>query len=142
MTVVLRDATAADVTHVAALLTELGYPSTEAQVLDRVTHALQSDTSCLLIAQMAGEVAGLMCAELVPYFPTGATVCRVTSLVVAARHRGCGLGKILLAGAAEFARRHRCSGIELTSAERRVEAHRFYERLGFARTGFRFFQPL
>jgi GNAT superfamily N-acetyltransferase len=142
MTVALRQATTADANHVAALLTELGYPSTAAQVLDRVTHALHSGTSCLLIAQSASEVAGLMCAELVPYFPTGATVCRVTSLVVAAKHRGRGLGRTLLAGAAEFARQHRCSGIELTSAERRVEAHRFYQGLGFARTGFRFFQPL
>jgi ribosomal protein S18 acetylase RimI-like enzyme len=142
MTVVLRQATATDAKQVASLLTELGYPSTETEVQDRVAHALRSDTSCLLVALSGSEAAGLMCAELVPYFPTGGTVCRVTSLVVAARHRGRGLGRTLLAGAAEFARQHRCSGIELTSAERRVEAHRFYQRLGFSRTGFRFFQSL
>ena len=83
-----------------------------------------------------------MSAELVPYFPTGSTICRVTSLVVSSQHRRRGVGEKLLAAAAEFAREHRCSGIEVTSAERRVDAHRFYQKLGFSRTAFRFFQPL
>ena len=57
---------------------------------------------------------------------------------------GCvrGVGEKLVAAAATFAREHGCSGIEVTSAERRVDAHRFYQRLGFARTGLRFFQTL
>jgi len=44
--------------------------------------------------------------------------------------------------AADFAREHHCSGIEITSAEHRLDAHRFYQRLGFSRTSFRFFQAL
>ena len=84
----------------------------------------------------------MMSAELIPYFPTGSTICRVTSLVVSSRHRSRGVGEKLVAAAATFAREHGCSGIEVTSAERRVDAHRFYQRLGFARTGLRFFQTL
>jgi GNAT superfamily N-acetyltransferase len=66
----------------------------------------------------------------------------VTSLVVGSPHRRRGVGELLIDAAATFAREHECSGIELTSAERRVEAHRFYERMGFARTAFRFFRTL
>ncbi len=142
MTVMIRRVTAADAKHVALLLTELGYPSTEADVQERLDHALHNNTSCCLVAQSAGDVTGLISAELVPYFPYGSTICRVTALVVLSPHRGRGLGEKLLAAVTDFARQHHCSGIELTCGEQRVDAHRFYQRLGFSRTSFRFFQAL
>ena len=79
MTVLLRRATKADAKHVALLLTELGYPSMEADVQDRLVHSLHRYSSCFVVAQSAGEVIGLISAELVPYFPNGSTICRVTS---------------------------------------------------------------
>jgi ribosomal protein S18 acetylase RimI-like enzyme len=142
MAVTLRPAREADAEQVASLMTELGYPSTAAGVKHRLHGSLNSQTSCCLLAQADHEVIGLMSAELVPYFPTGSTICRVTSLVVSSQHRSCGVGEKLVSAAATFAREPGCTGIEVTSAEGRVDAHRFYERLGFARTGLRFFQPL
>lgn len=142
MTVTFRRATEADADAVAVLLTELGYASTTGDVVDRVRHSLHSDRSHLLVAQSGHGVIGLIAAELVPYFPNGATVCRVTALVVASQNRRQGLGEQLLARVTDFARDHGCSGIELTSAQHRLDAHRFYERLGFSRTSLRFFRPL
>jgi len=142
MTVRLRPATSADAGPVAVLVTELGYPSTAADVLDRLDRAQHSPTSCCLVAQAGNETVGLMSAELVPYFPTGSTICRITSLVVSSHHRSRGVGEKLVDAARAFAREHHCSGIEVTSAERRIDAHRFYERLGFSRTAFRFFRAL
>jgi GNAT superfamily N-acetyltransferase len=142
MTSTLRLATEADAKHVAQLLADLGYPSTEADARDRLRRLLTSRTSRILVAQSASKVVGLISAELVPYFPTGSTVCRVTALVVLSHHRGRGTGEKLLAGVADFAREHHCSGIEITTAEHRVDAHRFYQRLGFSRTSFRFFRAL
>jgi GNAT superfamily N-acetyltransferase len=142
MTVTFRHATLADAEPIASLLTELGYASAAADVVDRVQRSLHSGTSWLLLAQSENDVIGLIAAELVPYFPNGSTVCRVTALVVAARHRRLGLGEKLLARVIDFAREHACSGIELTSAHHRLEAHRFYERLGFSRASLRFFRPL
>jgi predicted N-acetyltransferase YhbS len=142
MPVLLRAATEADAKHVEPLLAELGYPSRAKDIRDRLRRSLRSDGSCFLLAQSASEVVGLLSAELVPYFPSGSTICRVTGLVVSAHHRGQGVGEELLAGAADFARKHHCSGIEITSAEHRLDAHRFYQRLGFSRTSFRFFRAL
>jgi N-acetylglutamate synthase-like GNAT family acetyltransferase len=142
MTVTFRRATEGDMEPIAALLTELGYASTAPDVVDRVQRSLHSETSWLLLAQSENDVIGLISAELMPYFPNGSTVCRVTALVVTARHRGRALGEKLLAHVTDFARQHGCSGIELTSAHHRLDAHRFYERLGFSRTSLRFFRPL
>ena len=140
--VLLRTVMEADAEHVASLLAELGYPSNEADIRNRLRHRLHSQTSCFLLAQSASEVIGFVSAELVPYFPNGSTICRVTALIVSINHRGRRVGERLLSGAADFAREHHCSGIEITSAEHRIEAHRFYQRVGFTRTSFRFFQAL
>jgi GNAT superfamily N-acetyltransferase len=142
MTVTFRQATLADAEPIASLLTELGYASKAADVVDRVQRSLHSGTSWLLLAQLENDVTGLIAAELVPYFPNGSTVCRVTALVVTGRHRRLGLGEKLLARATDFARERGCSGIELTSAHYRLDAHRFYERLGFSRASLRFFRQL
>jgi GNAT superfamily N-acetyltransferase len=112
------------------------------KIIHSDTFAVDSDTSCILVAQQASEVIGLVSAELVPYFPNGSTICRVTGLVVSTHHRGQGVGEKLVTGAADFARERHCSGIEITSAEHRLDAHRFYQRLGFSRTSFRFFHAL
>jgi predicted N-acetyltransferase YhbS len=142
MAVLLRSPTEADAKHVASLLAELGYPSKETDVRDRLRRFLHRQSSCFLLAQFASEVIGLVSAELVPYFPTGSTICRVTALVVSTHHRGRRVGEKLVAGAVDFARQHHCSGIEITGAEHRLDAHRFYQRLGFSRTSSRFFQTL
>ena len=101
MKIMLRRATEADAKHAASLLTELGYPSTEAEARNRLAGLLRSATSCCLVAESAAEVIGLISAELVFYFPTGSTICRITALVVSSQHRGQGLGQKLLAAATE-----------------------------------------
>jgi hypothetical protein len=86
--VLLRTVMEADAEHVASLLAELGYPSNEADIRNRLRHRLHSQTSCFLLAQSASEVIGFVSAELVPYFPNGSTICRVTALIVSINHRG------------------------------------------------------
>ena len=121
MAVMLRRATLADAEAAASLLTELGYPSKKDDARDRLMRSLHSATSCVLVAELASEVIGLLNAELIPHFPNGTTICRVTALVVASHHRGHGIGERLIARATDFAREHRCSGLEVTSSERRVD---------------------
>lgn len=141
MTILLRRATEADAKYVASLLAELGYPSSEADIRSRL-RSLPSRTSCFLLAQSGSEITGLVSAELVPYVPNGSKICRMTALVVSSHHRGQGIGEKLVAGVTDFAREHHCSGIEITSAEHRRDAHRFYLRLGFSGTSIRFFRSL
>jgi hypothetical protein len=73
MKVILRRANEADAKHAASLLTELGYPSTEADARNRLARSLGSATSYCLVAESAAEVIGLISAELVFYFPTDST---------------------------------------------------------------------
>ncbi len=61
----------------------------------------------------------------------GARRAQVEAVRIAAHHRGAGLGSQSTGWTIEEARRRGCSTVQLTTDARRVEAHRFHERLGF-----------
>ncbi|WP_414718659.1 GNAT family N-acetyltransferase [Trinickia sp.] len=53
------------------------------------------------------------------------------NLAVDSQHRGKGLGEKLLREVERFCLREDCSKIMLMSSATRVDAHRFFERMGF-----------
>jgi GNAT superfamily N-acetyltransferase len=65
-------------------------------------------------------------------------IAMIVALVVAAETWRAGIGRRLVERAEEQARIWRCGRIMVTSAERRAEAHAFYEHLGYQYTGRRF----
>lgn len=138
----VRSATPDDAGGVVSLLEELGYAAGDAQARRRLAAAAASETSGVWVAEAGGELVGLVATELVPYFAEGTRICRITALVVSGAARGTGVGRALVETAAAFASSRDCAGLEVTTRESRLEAHRFYERLGFRRTSLRFFRAL
>ena len=55
----------------------------------------------------------------------------IMALAVSKHAEKRGIGKALMTGVEEEAKRRGISAIRLNSAEYRVEAHRFYERIGY-----------
>jgi GNAT superfamily N-acetyltransferase len=134
----VREIVEDDAAAVARLLGELGYPTDAVDLRHRTRRGGKLATGDVFVAERAGSVVGCMSLAFVPYFPDGSVVCRVTALVVAAVHRGQGIGRLLIARAIDEAHGQGCSVLEVTTADRRLDAHRFYERIGFTRTSFRF----
>jgi GNAT superfamily N-acetyltransferase len=130
-----------DAAAVAGLLGELGYPILENELVLRLA-ADGSPSFDVFVLESAGKVVGCMSLTYTPYFADGSVLCRVTALVVASSQRGRGLGALLVAKAVEEGRRHSCSAVELTAADWRADAHRFYEGVGFSRTSVRFIRRL
>ncbi|WP_116140921.1 GNAT family N-acetyltransferase [Trinickia diaoshuihuensis] len=60
---------------------------------------------------------------------------RITSMVVDEHYRGRGIGSRLIAQAEQWFDAVGCVKLEVTSADSRLNAHRFYERHGFVRDG-------
>jgi len=60
---------------------------------------------------------------------------------VAESHRNRGIGAAMMRWAIERCREHGCSMVQLTSNKKRIDAHRFYERLGFLKSheGFKYY---
>jgi predicted N-acetyltransferase YhbS len=86
----------------------------------------------LFVAEVQGEVAGTIVLVVVPNLShNGTPWAFLENLIVTEKHRGQGLGRILLEHAVGLARNSGCHMVELCSDLRRKEAHRLYKSMGF-----------
>ena len=94
-----------------------------------------SPDNTLYVAENEGRVVGTFQLTLIPNLTgRGATRVKVESVKVKAARRSSGIGARMMAFAEDHARAHGARAMELTSNKTRRDAHRFYERLGFARS--------
>ncbi|MEW2266145.1 GNAT family N-acetyltransferase [Streptomyces sp. NPDC047853] len=94
----------------------------------------------LVVAVRDGRVVGTLQLTIVPGLSRrGATRSIVEGVRIHTDERGGGLGTQLIEWAVDESRRQGCQLVQLTSDKTRVDAHRFYERLGFSasHTGFK-----
>jgi GNAT superfamily N-acetyltransferase len=86
----------------------------------------------LLVAEVDGVVVGACQLIVFRHFQSrGGRCAEIESVHVHPEHRGHGIGHALVQAAIEKARELGCYRIQLTSNLERVDAHRFYESLGF-----------
>lgn len=89
----------------------------------------------LIVAEEGGRVVGTFQLNFITHLShRGNKVAVIEAVRVAASERGRGLGAEMMQWAIARAREAGCAQLQLTSNKRRVDAHRFYERLGFARS--------
>jgi len=89
----------------------------------------------LLVAELDGEVVGCLQLTTIPGLSRmGMIRGQLEGVRVSSAHRGRRIGEALVQAATERARALGCSVVQLTTDRRRVDAHRFYERLGFEAT--------
>ncbi|WP_416977945.1 GNAT family N-acetyltransferase [Streptomyces sp. T028] len=87
----------------------------------------------LVVAVREGRVVGTLQLTIIPGLSRrGATRSVIEGVRVHADERGSGLGTRFIEWAIEESRRENCQLVQLTSDATRTDAHRFYERLGFA----------
>ncbi len=138
---VVRRATSGDVTPLRALIDELGYQVPAQHLLARLRAMHAGDTDQALVAAADGHVLGCISLHALPLFHREGKLGRITSLVVSAEQRRQGVGSALLVAGHAWLRAVGCVKFEVTSADRRELAHRFYQRHGYARDGQRLARP-
>lgn len=83
----------------------------------------------------SGAVVGTLQLTFIPGLSNqGAELALVEAVRVDSRLRGQGLGEVMLGWAMDEARRRGCRFMELFTHASRLDAQRFYERLGFERS--------
>jgi GNAT superfamily N-acetyltransferase len=128
----VRPAVTTDATAVAELLHQLGYPQNDcAAVASRIRTWDDDPSSAAYVADADGNVLGLVAVHVCPFFERDGSWGRLAALVVSEQARGQGIGGHLVAAAQAFAVSHGCVRMEVTSADRRHDAHEFYRRRGY-----------
>jgi ribosomal protein S18 acetylase RimI-like enzyme len=141
MTTKLRDARREDVPAIVAMLADdtLGaarevtsepLPESYYNAFDALA---RDPNNRLLIAEIGSEIVGTMQITFIHGLSRrGAKRALIEAVRVASLHRGRGFGEQIVREAIEIARREGCAMVQLTTDKSRKNAHRFYERLGFA----------
>ncbi|PZF82913.1 GNAT family N-acetyltransferase [Jiangella anatolica] len=128
----IRPADTADAASVTELLHQLGYPQDgAAATASRIRAWGEDPSSAAYVADADGDVLGLIAVHISPFFERTGCWGRIVALVVSERVRGQGVGGRLVEAAEAFAVRHGCLRMEVTSSDRRHDAHAFYRRLGY-----------
>jgi GNAT superfamily N-acetyltransferase len=139
----IRNATPDDAPAVAALLGELGYTTAPEDAALRIDRMNGLDDAQLFVAADDGSLLGLVSAQvLTGVMHANEPVGHITAIVVATRARRGGVGRALIAAIEEWLRARGCTKVNVTSKNTRLDAHAFYEGLGYARSGLRFTHTL
>jgi GNAT superfamily N-acetyltransferase len=147
MSVTVRAARPEDWNAVAALLVELGR-GVAAGTADDPTHRMQFGghlrrlDSVTLVAELDGEVVGVVDMEYHQRLGDHRPQARVNDLVVTESARGRGAGRALLSRAEELARKRGCFRMALVTAGWREGSIGFYGREGWSEYGAWFVKPL
>jgi predicted N-acetyltransferase YhbS len=135
----IRRAEASDAHALSELLTQLGYPSSALEISARLEKLAKYQCAVALVAINGfGEVVGLVTGHLVPSIHDNQPVAWLTTLVVLEDARGAGIGSSLVGQIEQWAMQNGAKRLAVTSATHREEAHAFYEKRDYARTGLRF----
>lgn len=135
---IFREATRADLPAIIALLADdvLGKArdfSVVDEAYERAFADIDADPRNLLI--VADDDREVVACVQITYIPGlgrhGAERSQIEAVRVRSDRRGDGLGGELITWAIERARDRGCALVQLTTDKSRVNAHRFYARLGF-----------
>ena len=127
----IRRAMLSDADSICALNEEeLGYSFSKKQTKEQLDKLLLREDHCILVSCIDEQVIGYVHAvsyELLYSEPMK----DILGIAVSHKWQKQGTGKALLKGIEDWAKQDQCCGVRLVSGEKRIEAHRFYEREGY-----------
>lgn len=124
------------------LLDQLGYPSSEQAIRDRLEFLLSDAAVGCWVAEDDAGLAGLLTGQLSRSIETDGPTARLTALVVDERARGQGTARLLTAAFEDWARSNGATKAGLSSNTSRADAHSAYRKLGWTNTALGFTKDL
>jgi ribosomal protein S18 acetylase RimI-like enzyme len=138
----IRHAQPGDAAVLAQLMGELGYEATKSEMQMRMERIATDERYRTFVAVHDSKVCGMIGTLTHASHEHNDLSGKIIALVVSKRQRRSGVGRALVTAAEKDFVKRRVTRITLTTRFEREAAHRFYEALGYAKTGFRFAKNL
>ena len=138
----IRDGKLSDAAGLAALMCELGYETAGAEMESRLISILKDLRYKTLVALNDDKICGMIGTVSASNYLHNDLTGRIIALVVSRESRRRGIGARLIAEAEKNLIQRGITRVTVTARFEREKAHQFYEKLGYARTGFRFAKNL
>lgn len=139
---IIRDMVPDDYKALKPLIDELGYPSTEDEIKERLQNIIIDKNFKTLLAELNGKIVAFIGLLKSYGYEINGPYIRIMALVVAEEYRNQGIGTQLIKVAEEWAQQNGATIITLNSGLKRMDAHRFYEHMGFRIKGYSFIKEL
>jgi GNAT superfamily N-acetyltransferase len=137
----IREAKPSDSPRLVELIHELGHEIDEKSVRRNIGK-LRKTGELPLVATLGKDVVAVIGRHAMVTVHRPNPVGRIPMLVVASEARGRNIGRMLVEAVENWCRKQGCAIIEVTSNDRRTDAHAFYRHLGYERTSLRFMKQL
>src|SRR5712691_10515985 len=136
----IRAAVIADAPQLAALMTQLGYPTQVKEMRARLRSIFSDNSFRTFVATDDEQIVGMAgTSEHASYeHNDNDRTGRIVAIVVSDNAQRKGAGRQLMRAVEKSFRRRGVRRIVLNARLERVEAHQFYEALGNRETGWRF----
>ena len=138
MPLTIRDGKSSDAPALAALMCELGYETTSAEMGQRVKAIFNDARYRTFVAEVEGEVSGMIGTLTHASHEHNDLSGKIIALVVSKKQRRQSIGRALVAAAENDFAKRKVTRVSLTTRFTREDSHRLYQALGYSRTGFRF----
>lgn len=109
---------------------DLGYDFELEKTKQNISEILRKEDNCIWVACADEYIAGYIHVQLYQaiYAPR---MINIMGIAVSKEYQRCGIGRMLLIEAENWARKRNAAGIRLVSGTGRSGAHVFYERCGY-----------
>ncbi|REE94560.1 ribosomal protein S18 acetylase RimI-like enzyme [Paenibacillus taihuensis] len=133
-----------DLAGLAALMTDLGSPTSIEDMQIRMRRISESPNYFTFVAWLEHAIVGMIGLRMQYSYVSNDLKTQVSSLVVRDGLQGRGIGKALLAHAEAYAVQQGSHFVYVNSGikEERTNAHAFYKKRGYEVTGYRFAKKL
>jgi len=121
---------------------ELGYETTAAEMRKRFKLILSDARFRTFVAETENRVCGMIGTVAYPSYEHHDLSGRILALVTSSTSRRGGIGRALIAAAERDFARKGIKRIAVNTRLSRQDAHKFYEALGYERSGWRFVKQL
>jgi GNAT superfamily N-acetyltransferase len=140
--VTVRGVESADIEALADLVTQLGYETRASEMEMRMEAIRANKNYATFVAVSKGKVCGMIGTFTRYTYEHNSPSAMILALVVSKEMRGRGVGQALIAAAEKDLAQRNIQRVAVNARFERKEAHEFYEKLGYAKNGFRLVKEL